>query len=185
MILVSSGSYLCPVHWSQVLCSEWRCSWSSANRQYSIYIWVNNNFIAYQGATYIRELMLNSNLMRNHSPIYDLYFSVQIILNFNGSWQWCYHALCTISKWFDNCNGCKGWMKFHEIWTWDLQNDALYGNSLRVSIEKHVITGTIHISLKTCPNYKSKPVTTNRQWINNQTGIICIVGYLCLFWVHC
>ena len=33
---------------------EWRCSWSSADRRCSNYIWVINNFIAYQGASYIR-----------------------------------------------------------------------------------------------------------------------------------
>ena len=33
---------------------EWRCSWSSADRRCSSYIWVINNFIAYLGATYIR-----------------------------------------------------------------------------------------------------------------------------------
>ena len=35
---------------------EWRCSWSSANRRCSNYIWVTNDFIAYQGTTYIRCL---------------------------------------------------------------------------------------------------------------------------------
>ena len=30
MFLVSSWSCLCPVHWSQVLCREWRCISSSA-----------------------------------------------------------------------------------------------------------------------------------------------------------
>ena len=29
----SSCSYLCPIHWNQVLSREWRCSWSSADRQ--------------------------------------------------------------------------------------------------------------------------------------------------------
>ena len=33
---------------------EWRCSWSSADKRCSNYIWVINNFIAYWGATYIR-----------------------------------------------------------------------------------------------------------------------------------
>ena len=33
MIIVSSPSCLCPVHWSQLLSPEWRCSWSSANRR--------------------------------------------------------------------------------------------------------------------------------------------------------
>ena len=46
MFLVSSSSCLCPIHWSQVLSAEWRCSWSSADRRCSNYIWVFNNFIA-------------------------------------------------------------------------------------------------------------------------------------------
>ena len=33
---------------------EWWCSWSSADRWCSNYIWVINNFFAYQGASYIR-----------------------------------------------------------------------------------------------------------------------------------
>ena len=48
--------FLCPIHWSQVLSQEWKCSWSSADKRCSDYIWVNNLFIAYQGATYIRGL---------------------------------------------------------------------------------------------------------------------------------
>ena len=47
---------LCPIHWSQVLSQEWRCSWSSTDRQCSKYIWVINNFIAYWGVTYIGGL---------------------------------------------------------------------------------------------------------------------------------
>ena len=35
---------------------EWRCSWSSADRRCSNYIWVINNIIAYKGAPYIRDL---------------------------------------------------------------------------------------------------------------------------------
>ena len=54
MFLVSSCSCLRSIHWSQVLSWEWRCSWSSADRRCSNYIWVINNFIAYKGATYIR-----------------------------------------------------------------------------------------------------------------------------------
>ena len=41
-----------------MLCREWRCSWSSADRRCSNYIWVIDNFIAYQGATYIRGFMV-------------------------------------------------------------------------------------------------------------------------------
>ena len=54
MFLVSSCSGLRTLHWSQVLSWEWRCSWSSADRRCSNYIWVINNFISYLGATYIR-----------------------------------------------------------------------------------------------------------------------------------
>ena len=54
MFLVSSCSCLCPIHWSKVLSREWRCSWNSADRRCSNYIWVINNFIAYRGAFYIR-----------------------------------------------------------------------------------------------------------------------------------
>ena len=36
-----------------MLILEWRCSWSSADRQCSNYIWVINNFIANQGVSHI------------------------------------------------------------------------------------------------------------------------------------
>ena len=61
MILLSSCSCLCPIHWSQVLSREWRCSWSSANRRCSNYIWVIKNFIAHKGVTYIRGLTVRTN----------------------------------------------------------------------------------------------------------------------------
>ena len=56
MLLVSSSSCLCPVHWSPVLGREWRCSWSSADRRCSKYIWVITKCVAYKGATYITDL---------------------------------------------------------------------------------------------------------------------------------
>ena len=55
-VFVSSCSCLCPIQWSHVLSREWRCNWSSADRRCSNYIWVMENFIAYQTATYIRDL---------------------------------------------------------------------------------------------------------------------------------
>ena len=54
--LILSCSCLCPIHWTQVLSREWRCSWSSTDRRCSNYIWVINNFIAFSGAAYIRDL---------------------------------------------------------------------------------------------------------------------------------
>ena len=47
MILISSWSRLCPTLWSQGLSREWRCSWSSADRRCSNYIWVIHSLIAY------------------------------------------------------------------------------------------------------------------------------------------
>ena len=61
MIPVSSCSCLCPIHWSQVLSPEWRCSWNSADRWCSNYIWVINKFIAYKGASYIRGVTVYIN----------------------------------------------------------------------------------------------------------------------------
>ena len=46
MILISSCRCLCSIHWSQVLSREWRCSWSSADRRCSNYMWMINGFIA-------------------------------------------------------------------------------------------------------------------------------------------
>ena len=52
-ILVSFCSCHCPMHWSQALSPEWRCSWSSGDGLCSNYIWVINKFIAYWSASYI------------------------------------------------------------------------------------------------------------------------------------
>ena len=56
MFPVSSCSCLSPIQWSQVLSREWWCSWSSADRRCSNYIWVIDSFIAYWGVPYIRDL---------------------------------------------------------------------------------------------------------------------------------
>ena len=53
-ILKLSCCCLCRIPWSQMLSRERRCSWSSADRRCSNYMWVIDNFIAYQGASYIR-----------------------------------------------------------------------------------------------------------------------------------
>ena len=77
MFLPSPCSCLCPVHWSQVLSQEWRCSWSSAGRRCSNYILMINNFIAYQCSTYIRGFMVifismnvtNHHIIRLHDKV--------------------------------------------------------------------------------------------------------------------
>ena len=55
MFLVSGCSYFCVICWGHVLSCEWSCSWNSADRRWSNYIWVINNFIAFQGAYFIRD----------------------------------------------------------------------------------------------------------------------------------
>ena len=62
MFLVSSCSCFCLIYWSHVLSREWRCSWSSADRRCSNYMWVINKFIAYQGVAYIRGLTVLSTM---------------------------------------------------------------------------------------------------------------------------
>ena len=60
---ISNISHTCgclySIHWSQVFSREWRCSWSSADRRCSNYIWVIDNFIIL-GAAYIRGFMVAS-----------------------------------------------------------------------------------------------------------------------------
>ena len=46
MFLASSCICLWPIYWIRMLSREWRCSWSSADRRCSNYIWVINNLIA-------------------------------------------------------------------------------------------------------------------------------------------
>ena len=51
---------------------EWRCSWSSADRRCSNYIWVIDNFITYYGASYIRGftvLFSAANMVSFHGRI--------------------------------------------------------------------------------------------------------------------
>ena len=56
--LVDTGDICCH-YWQLILVWEW-CSWSSANRRCSNYIWVINNCIAYWGATYIIGLSVTA-----------------------------------------------------------------------------------------------------------------------------
>ena len=53
--MVLSCGCLCRIPASQMLSRKWRCSWSSADRRCSNYIWVIDNFIAYSDASYSRD----------------------------------------------------------------------------------------------------------------------------------
>ena len=55
-----------------LLSQVWRCSWSSAGRRCSNYIWVINSFIAYWGETYIRGFTVDlSGYQKNFSNIWS------------------------------------------------------------------------------------------------------------------
>ena len=75
-MLASPCSCRCPIHWSKMLSREWRCSWSSADRRCSNYIWVINNFIAYSNAPYIRGLRVVKTMTTGH------WFNIKITMGF-------------------------------------------------------------------------------------------------------
>ena len=104
MFLVASCSFLCPIHWSQMLSWERRCSWSSADRRCSNYIWVINNFIAYLGVTYIRGLTIFAPMKPFSSKFVLLWsmsspFADYIIrtLAWLCLWRWSLHVICYYS----------------------------------------------------------------------------------------
>ena len=87
MFLVPSCS-LNPIHWIQVLSREWRCSWSSADRRWSNYIWVSNNIVAYKGASYNRDFMVVS--ICQHQAITQTSHKSLSIRSLRNKLQWNY-----------------------------------------------------------------------------------------------
>ena len=86
-----------PIHRSQVLSPEWRCSWSSADRRCSSYIWVIN-FISHKGAAYIRDLTVcrSGNHIIKCTKV-DLYIADQYFT------QWTDNTVCHSSvHWMAN-----------------------------------------------------------------------------------
>ena len=64
MFLILSCSCLCPICRNQVLSQEWRCSWSSAGRWCSNYIWVRGCHEIWE-ALILRTSNMASALVRN------------------------------------------------------------------------------------------------------------------------
>ena len=109
MIVISSCSWLWPIHWSQVLSWEWRCSWSSADRRCSNYIWVINNFIANSDATYIRGLTvyrITDNTMQynryhkrwDHRPISQIPQCIKYSTMHHFVTEMCTHVYISVTK---------------------------------------------------------------------------------------
>ena len=96
MFLVSFSSCLCAIYWNQVLGREWRCSWSSADRRCSNYIWVINNYIAYWGASYIWGLTV-------------LFFStLDVTLDDFCRWPWFHPCISRLHRCMFRRNGWMG-----------------------------------------------------------------------------
>ena len=133
MLLVSSCGCLYPIRWSQVLSWEWRCSWSSADRRCSNYIWVINNVIAYKSASYIRDLTVR------YIPI--SYRCTQAKSNYLSQWwprsilpygvnrpQWVNHmyscncTLCIFSSW--------SIMEYHVYYFYDI----MYTHTVKLTL---------------------------------------------------
>ena len=95
MFLVSSCSYFGRIQWRQVLSREWRCSWSSADRRCSNYIWVIDNCIAYKGAAYVRDLTVCTIVVIERRPQrninsfmkYCLHTHKQTVIKDNIEWD--------------------------------------------------------------------------------------------------
>ena len=63
------------------LSREWRCSWSRSNRRCSNYIWVINNFIAYQGVTYIRDFTVHQVISMFFPSLQYIKGSLFVVIN--------------------------------------------------------------------------------------------------------
>ena len=124
MILVSCCRCLCPINWSQVLSRSWRCSWSSADRRCSNYIWVIDNIIAYQGASYIRDLtvldigmwarFVNALDCAHHHSFVILYFTKVLLFacciykwHKTVKWHWLIALRCGCVVWSDYVVECR------------------------------------------------------------------------------
>ena len=144
MILSAPCTCLCAIYWSQVLSREWRCSWSSANRRCSNYIWVINNLIAYYVAYCIRGLTVmnweNSKFSLNgqryfvsrrlinlsvyypqvSSNHYGYKLSYSIVITAYSIHKYC-NVVCPIS--FNNPHSHNVQTDYqiyhHEIWLWN------------------------------------------------------------------
>ena len=94
MFLILSCSCLCPIHWSQVLSWEWRCSCSSTIRRCSYYIWVINNFITY----YVRLIL----------EVWGICFSIILIHPYRHRY-WIYTYIYNVASVNSMAVGMRSW----------------------------------------------------------------------------
>ena len=112
MFLIYSYICHCAIHWRHVLTWEWRCSWSSADRWCSNYIWVINNSIAYYyimwwlaprwSLIYPIPNWLNDVELKLQPRIIKMWYNVKIVLSnctvVKSSKSWCFIRPCQLSS---------------------------------------------------------------------------------------
>ena len=122
---------------------EWRCSWSSADRRCSNYIWWINNLFAYKGPSYIRDLTVHfiSRLYMNllfaisihvYSDFY-LLTHLPIIAAYMHHWNWFSSCLLTshyLNQWWLPTNHTP---KIRHQWK-RYQNQAILINKTTLNI---------------------------------------------------
>ena len=116
MFLISFCSCLCPIHWSQVLSREWRCSWSSTVRRCSNYIWVINNFVACYGMAYIRGLTV-------------------LMACFQWSSKLNYHDVAEPSQIFHHCEMCLNMMMSWHVTTFCITGPCGFSSQMPSNTE--------------------------------------------------
>ena len=79
MILVSSCGCLRPIHWSQVLSREWRCSWSSSDRRCSNYNLVINLMLLLILEVWRYVLVTELDFLRRNDAIWYPWFLSSLV----------------------------------------------------------------------------------------------------------
>ena len=132
---VSSCSHLCPIHWSQLLSWKWSCSWSSANRRCSNYIWMINNFIANSGAPYIRGLTVY--IISNPFQFHCFSNCYLHLCSFNSHFFYSLASIFLYVRWSDLpvVYTCTGYVR---LWVNKSENESLVCNENETNQNKRV-----------------------------------------------
>ena len=96
---LSRLAVVCPIHFSEVLSLEWRCSWSNVDRLCSNYIRVIKNVIAYYCAICIRGFTVHllQRIMQMVSAL--LGFAIDRFYSYPSGllyWQWDSHRIIPV-----------------------------------------------------------------------------------------
>ena len=191
MFLISSCSCLCPIYWSQLLSRKWRCSWRSADRQCSNYIWVINNFITYKGVLILEvwwyfcysSANLDSSFSGIHRGFCQMNFGFPVFLNslWPGDAIWRQRSGSTLAQ----AMACCLMAASHYLnQCWLIISKVLYIIHLRTLSKEAMKVPISKASLKT-EFLKLHPNPLRGQWVNVAKiwHAICwpLLGLLCWY----